>query len=91
MNKQQKIAIAMANLEYLENAKDEIFELFESVRREFDGSEYQQGKKDGLRLALSLLGIENMAAFNRGGPLSRDNFGNGRSFPTDMAGQSIPR
>lgn len=83
MTKQQKIAIALANLEYLQNAKDEIFTLFESVREEFDGSEYQQGKKDGLRLALSLLGVDNMAAFNRGGPLSRDNFGNGRSFPQE--------
>lgn len=33
----------------------QIFELFNDVRDEFDGSEYQQGKKDGLRLALAIM------------------------------------
>ncbi len=55
-----------ANLEFLQQAKQEIFELFEEVREKFDGSEYQQGKKDGLRLALALLGNPEMTKFNRG-------------------------
>lgn len=39
----------------LRKAKREIFNLFDDVRCEFDGTEHQQGKKDGLRLALSFL------------------------------------
>ena len=76
MNKQQRIAIELANLKYLQNGKDEIFELFCAVSDEFDGSEYQQGKKDGLRSALALLGMSDMSDFNRGGVRSRDNYGN---------------
>ena len=56
-----------ANLEFLLNAKQEIFEVFEELRNKFDGSEYQQGKKDGLRIALALLGNPEMMSFNRGG------------------------
>lgn len=45
-----------------------IFELLVAVRDNFDGSDYQQGKKDGLRLALSLLEPgKNWANFNLGG------------------------
>jgi hypothetical protein len=69
---EQDIRIMTANIEYLQNAKDEIFELFCDVRDKFDGSEYQQGKKDGLRLALALLGMPEMTAFNRGNAGARE-------------------
>lgn len=58
--------------EFLSSAHDEIFELFERVRNDFDGSEYQQGKKDGLRSALALLGHVGMDQYNRGGSMSRE-------------------
>ncbi len=66
----QDINLVKANLEFLQQAKQEIFELFEDVRNNFDGSDYQQGKKDGLRLALALLGNPKWASFNRGQALS---------------------
>lgn len=58
--------------EYLVEGKDEIFELFVKVRDEFDGTEYMQGKKDGLRTALALLGMPEMIAFNRGNGGARE-------------------
>ena len=61
--------ITQANYEYLSHARDEIFELFCEIRDKFDGSEYMQGKKDGLRTALALLGMDGMQNFNRGGPM----------------------
>lgn len=70
--KEQELAMAIESLEYLSNAKDEIFELFQRVRDDFDGSEYMQGKKDGLRIALALLGIPEMLQFNRGGGMARE-------------------
>ena len=54
--------------EFLSSAKNDIFDLFVAVRDGFDGSEYQQGKKDGLRTALALLGNDGLDSFNRGGP-----------------------
>lgn len=58
--------LVKANLDYLENAKFEVFRLFVEVRDRYDGSEYQQGKKDGLRIALALLGNPEFTEFNRG-------------------------
>lgn len=40
----------------LDEARDEILELFISFREQFDNSEYQQGVKDGLRKAMAILG-----------------------------------
>ena len=60
-----------ASYDFLSNAKDEIWELLIAVRDSFDGSEYQQGKKDGLRSALAILGTPEMASFNRGGGMAR--------------------
>ncbi len=53
--------------EFLSNGRQEIFDLLEAVRAKFDGTEYQQGKKDGLRSALALLGTPEMISLNRGG------------------------
>jgi hypothetical protein len=61
-----------ASSEYLSNGKQEIFELFEKIRESFDGSEYQQGKKDGLRLALALLGNPGLEQFNQDGKAARE-------------------
>lgn len=58
--------------EFLAEGKDEIFELFVRIRDEFDGTDYMQGKKDGLRTALSLLGLPEMIAFNRGNGGARE-------------------
>lgn len=60
-----------ASYDFLSDAKDEIWELLIAVRDSFDGSEYQQGKKDGLRSALAILGTPEMASFNRGGGMAR--------------------
>lgn len=49
------LARQSASHDFLSDAKGEIWELFVAVRDDFDGSEYQQGKKDGLRSALALL------------------------------------
>jgi phage pi2 protein 07 len=66
-----------AGNEFLADGKQEIWELFQSVREEFDGSEYQQGKKDGLRSALALLGNPEMVDFNRGNRNAREGGLNG--------------
>ena len=63
-----KLAAAQLRGEFLSSAKNDIFDLFVAVRDGFDGSEYQQGKKDGLRTALALLGNDGLDSFNRGGP-----------------------
>jgi len=65
------LARQSASHDFLSDAKDEIWELFVAVRDDFDGSEYQQGKKDGLRSALAILGTPEMASFNRGGGMAR--------------------
>jgi hypothetical protein len=72
LTEEQKLRMEIASLKYLADAKDEIFELFASIREGFDGSEYQQGKKDGLRTALALLGMPEMLAFNRGNGGARE-------------------
>jgi len=69
------IEIIKANLEFLQNAKDEIFTMFEEVRSNFDGSDYQQGEKNGLRIALSILGNVEMIDFNRGNSRAREGLG----------------
>lgn len=61
-----------AGLEYLSEGRNKIFEMFVEIADNFDGSEYQQGKKDGLRIALALLGKPEMADFNRGGRMARE-------------------
>jgi len=55
-----------AGLRYLSDGADKIFEIFVELAGNFDGSEYQQGRKDGLRIALSLLRDPKWADFNRG-------------------------
>ena len=55
----------------LQDAKFEILEVFQAVRDAFDGSEYMQGKKDGLRIALSLLGSPDHASLIRGNKNAR--------------------
>lgn len=55
-----------AGAEFLDNAADKIFELFLEVSENFDGSEYRQGQKDGLRQALSLLRDPSWGNLNRG-------------------------
>jgi len=61
------LKLHIEGLKFLSEGRDDIFELFEKVREEFNGSEHMQGKKDGLRLALSFLGYPDMHNFNRGG------------------------
>ncbi len=68
----EMLRMQVAGLEYLEEGKQSIWELFEKVRDEFDGTEYMQGKKDGLRTALALLGTPGMIAFNRGNGGARE-------------------
>lgn len=60
-----------AGLEYLSDGKDKIFELLCEVRDHFDETEYMQGKKDGLRTALALLGNIEMLCLNRGNAMAR--------------------
>lgn len=60
-----------AGLEYLSDGKDKIFELLIEIRDNFDETEYMQGKKDGLRTALALLGTDHMLELNRGGAMAR--------------------
>ena len=67
-----------ANYEFLIEGKDQIWELLIQVGDDFDGSEYQQGKKDGLRTALALLGNVELRPLIRGGAW------------LDRRGQSIP-
>lgn len=68
------INMELGNLDYLRNAKEEIWQLFVATLDEFDGTEYMQGKKDGLRIALALLGVDGLTDYNRGGKMSRENF-----------------
>lgn len=70
-NERHYRAARAASYDFLSDAKDEIWELLIAVRDSFDGSEYQQGKKDGLRSALAILGTPEMASFNRGGGMAR--------------------
>ena len=63
------LEIEKANRKYLSNGKNEIFELLINVREKFDGTDYQQGKKDGLRSALALLSNPEILSFNRDMPL----------------------
>lgn len=53
----------------LYEAGQRVFDLFMAVSEEFDGSDHMQGKKDGLRLAISILFDEpKWAQFNTGKP-----------------------
>jgi hypothetical protein len=87
--KEQELSMALASLEYLSNAKDEIFELFQRVRDEFDGSEYMQGKKDGLRIALALMGMPEMLQYNRGGGMAREAQFRPTPRPPDKGGRRL--
>lgn len=68
----EMLRMRVASLEFLSDGKQEIWELLEKMREEFDESEYMQGKKDGIRAAIALLGTPEMAAFNRGGGAARE-------------------
>ena len=68
----EMLRMRVASLESLSEGKQEIWELFEKVREDFDGSDYMQGKKDGLRIALALLGAPEMIAFNHGNGDARE-------------------
>lgn len=48
MNKEQEIQMKLAQLEYIQEQIHSFFELFCDFVDEFDMSEYQQGKKDGM-------------------------------------------
>lgn len=63
------------SLDYLKKAKHNLFETFLVVADEFDGTDYQQGKKDGLRLAMAVMGDPEWLDFNRGNSRSRDSYG----------------
>ena len=76
------LGLDKASYAFLSTGKDEIFELFERIREDFDESEYQQGKKDGLRSALALLGNPVMESFNRGGRWARERLM--KSYPITM-------
>lgn len=76
------LGLDKANYEFLSEGKGEIFELLERIREDFDESEYQQGKKDGLRSALALLGNPEMKSFNRGGRWARERLM--KSYPITM-------
>lgn len=47
-----------ASLEFLSDMKFEIFEYMIEVTDNFEGTDYEQGKKDGLRIALGFLGYD---------------------------------
>lgn len=67
-----RLRLISENYDYLSDQAYEVMELFCSIRDEFDGSEYQQGKKDGLRLALALVsGNPTWKNLNRGGNEAR--------------------
>lgn len=71
----QSLLIARLQLEsmlYLEHGKDAIFDVFVEISQQFNGTQYMQGKKDGLRIALALLGNAGMAEFNQGGSHARE-------------------
>ena len=73
MNEEQKIKMKLAQLENIEEQIHSFFELFCDFVDEFDMSEYQQGKKDGMRLALSFLTNDpSWADLNRGGSMARE-------------------
>ena len=59
----------------LEDIYQAIFDLHEKVRVDYDGTDYQQGVKDGIRKALAIFGDPSWLDYTRGNSLSRDNFG----------------
>jgi hypothetical protein len=63
------------SLDYLKQAKHNLFETFLAVSDEFDGTDYMQGKKDGLRLAMAVMGDPEWLDFNRGNSRSRNSYG----------------
>ena len=72
MNKEQEIQMKLAQLEYIQEQIHSFFELFCDFVDEFDMSEYQQGKKDGMRIALSFISDPSWADLNRGGSMARE-------------------
>lgn len=66
----------------VEKIKEEIFNYLEEfVENEFDGSPYMQGKKDGLRIALTFLGDDwwKLLATNKSHPMYEELFGKERN------------
>ena len=50
-----------------------LFEMIEDIQSEFDGSDYMQGKKDGIRLAYALITNDPVwIKFNRGESFARE-------------------
>ena len=60
----EQLRLDRASLEFLQAGKQDIVELLLAVRERDDGTDYVQGKKDGLRSALALLGIPEMQSLN---------------------------
>lgn len=71
-NELNRLRLAADSQANLSEGKQAIFDLFVKLRDNFDGSEYQQGKKDGLRTALALLGVDGMEEFNKGQVKARE-------------------
>lgn len=69
---QQQLNLANAQLDNYEEQKDQLLDLFQKVRENFDESEYQQGKKDGIRIALTFFTGNDWVRFNRGGKVARE-------------------
>jgi len=65
MNEHQEIQMKLDQLEYLRDRIHEFFELFCDFVDDFDGTEYQQGKKDGMRIALSFISDPSWGGLNR--------------------------
>lgn len=70
-----------ASYEFLVQGKHEVFALLEDAADNFDGTEYAQGKKDGLRMALARLGNPELLKLNQGGGLAREQ---GKPYPAVM-------
>jgi hypothetical protein len=69
---EQEIKLKLAQYKHLQEQIEIFSELAFEFFDNFDGSEYQQGKKDGMRLALSFVtGDPSWAELNRGGRLAR--------------------
>lgn len=64
--------LKVPRLSKAEKARREIYDVYRETLKKFDGSEYQQGKKDGLRIALAILGDTDLIDFVRGGNLGRE-------------------
>jgi hypothetical protein len=52
---------------YYEECSDKLMEMFLKVSNDFDGYDYSQGRKDGIRNALTIFGNTDWNRFNRDG------------------------